>query len=69
MSHAVITLTSHIKGCIYNSEKDAVGRFIRRTNEGSVTDIVEHNIKIAIYYRDEEAIKILRNQLTAPQST
>ena len=51
-----------------DAEEDAIGRFIR-TNEGSMTDIVEHNIKIAISYRDEEAIDILRNQLTAPRST
>ena len=34
-----------------------------------MTDIVEHNIKMAISYRDGEAIDILRKQLTVPQST
>ena len=71
ISHAIVALTRHTKGCIYytDAEEDAIGRFIRRANEGSVTDIVEHNIKMAISYRDEEAMDILRKQLTVPQST
>ena len=70
MSHAIVALTRYTKGCIYYTDagEDAIGRFIRRANEGSVTDIVEHNIKMAISYRDEEAMDILRNQLTAPRS-
>ena len=46
--------------------EDAIDRFIR-VNVGSVTDVVEHNIKMAISYRDDDAIKVLVNQLTALQ--
>ena len=52
-----------------DAEEDVIGRFLVRANEGSVTDIVEHNIKMAISYRDEEAITISYNQLTVPQFT
>ena len=48
--------------------EDAIDRFIR-VNVGSVTDVVEHNIKMAISYRDDDAIKVLVNQLTALQWT
>ena len=39
-------LTRHTKECIYYSDavEDAIGRFIRRANAGSVTDIVKYNM-------------------------
>ena len=45
ISYAIVALTRHTKECIYYIDVGEDGKFIRQANEGSVTDIVEHNIK------------------------